>query len=108
MTDTLKAPVGFGMSANLLSQLGFVTMTDNHGNGTRGLSLTCAGKSSTKMTSVEAADLHYAIVPHAALAFNFNGEIPLGDLESPLQSLCRKLDAKAHHTSGSKPTAHTK
>ena len=39
MGDVLKAPVVFGISANLSSQLGIVPMSDNHGNQTQGMSL---------------------------------------------------------------------
>ncbi len=101
MGDVLKADVVLGMSANVSSELGLVTMTDNHGNATRGHTLTCSGSGPRQMTDVEWADMHAAIVPSSAVAINATGEIPmLGGLESPLQTLCRKLEAH------SKPSKH--
>jgi hypothetical protein len=96
MNDTLRAPVVFGFTANLSSMLGIVTMSDNHGNQTRGRTLSCAGRAPVYMSFQDWADLHHSFVPQTALALNMNGEIPLGDMESPLQTMCRKLEAEKH------------
>jgi hypothetical protein len=100
MGDILRAAVVSGGGANTGSMFDWVTLYDNHGNSTRGYQLTCAGKPSTKMNIEQWVALHDAIEPSARQAWNFNGTIPmLGNMESPLQTMCRKLDAQAHHTS---------
>lgn len=100
MTDVLKSPVLFGFTANLSSALGIVPMSDNYGNSTQGMKLTCSGRAPVRMSSVDMADLHEAINPSAEVAFNLRGEIPmLRGEQSPLETLCEKL----HHVSPGLP-----
>jgi hypothetical protein len=108
MGDTLKGPVVFGITLNLSSELGIVPMSDNHGNITQGRLLTCAGNAPVTLPTQDWADMHEAVVSETATALNMSGEIDLGSKESPLQSICRKLDARAHHAPANTPKGHAK
>jgi hypothetical protein len=107
VSDILKSEVIVGGTGNSGSMFGVVTLYDNHGNSTRGYNLTCSGHAPIKMPLDDWIDLHHAINPHAVRALNLNGTIPvLGGMESPLQTMCRKLDAQAHHSPV--PKGHTR
>lgn len=91
MGDKLSS--GVPLSGSPASALGLATLSDNHGNSTRGIRLYCAGEPSHKLTFKEWRDLHVAIEwPHAMLAFRLDGVIPiLGEMESPLKTKCDAL-----------------
>jgi len=98
MADVLRAPVIMGGTGNGGSMAGWITLYDNHGNSTRGMTLTCAGHPPITMDNKTWMAMHGAIDPHAFRALNFDGTIPmLYGIESPLQTVCRKLEAEAHH-----------
>ncbi len=98
MGDVLRSAVVMGGTGNGGSMFGIVTLHDNHGNSTRGGTLSCVGHKPLEMSTDAWLALHHVIDPFALLAFNFNGTIPLPDgVESPLQTMCRKTHAKTHH-----------
>ncbi|MGH6871240.1 MAG: hypothetical protein ACREHE_07025 [Rhizomicrobium sp.] len=107
MGDILKSQNGMiGGQGNGASEWGLVTLRDNHGNSTIGNDLTCKGRATIQMTPTQSNDLHDAIAPSAERAWNLHGEIPLGDLESPLQTLCRQIDAENRYQAQQHRTRH--
>ena len=95
--DYLTAGVLGGPAATGASMTGMATLTDNHGNSTSGHSLTCSGKPAIKMTDDQWRKLYQEIAPYALLAKPLFGPIVIFGHESPLQTMCRKRDADAHH-----------
>ena len=93
MNDTLYSSVSPAGAGNLLSLLGIATISDNHGNSTRGPQLTCAGRDPIRLNREDLTAMHRAIDPFAFLAFRFDGKIPLLGYESPLEIGCRNLDS---------------
>lgn len=91
MSDKLKSNVP--VAGSPASALGLTTLSDNHGNSTRGQHLTCAGSSPYWLAYKEWVALHSAIEwPHAFFAFRLDGVIPmLGEMESPLKTKCDAL-----------------
>ncbi len=97
MADYLKSVSIFGVQ---FAAIGLVPLRDNHGNSLIRNELFCAdGKSEHHLRSDEASALYDNIeTPHAWAAtasWRLDGVIPiLGGLESPLKTMCKKLDTK--------------
>jgi hypothetical protein len=98
MVDKLKSDVRVSAFANFLSMLGFSRLVDNYGNSTSGSEIACVGKLPVQLNSRAVEALHLAIAPYTIdSALRFDGEIPITDgAESPLKTMCRVLDEKAH------------
>lgn len=93
MSEKLEstAPLGLG---NMASWLRLGTVRDEHGNSTRGTVLQCADGQRHRLTYRQWNELHAALTLPAIrglLTLQFDGDMPLGGSESPLQAGCRAL-----------------
>jgi hypothetical protein len=84
------------------ARMGWGWLRDNHGNSAIGHALTCAGEPSVNLGASAFNSLYDAIgVPSGSDAWLHQREFPMwGGMESPLQTMCREIAAKKHHSKG--------
>lgn len=100
MADVIRTSPEYYPDEIGAANLGLATLRDNHGNSYSGHQLTCAGRSPEVLTYSDNVALLKSIHPHESLNFLRDpGEIPmLFDMESPLQSVCRKMKAQDYNS----------
>jgi len=89
-------------------QDGYATAWDNHGNSSSGFTLTCAGKKQVTLNLLQWYNLGENLgAARIGDLLSFDGEVHIPSrLESPLQHLCRKIEAEAHHAPHPVTTRH--
>jgi hypothetical protein len=107
-SDYLTGGVLGGQAANSASMMGWATLRDNHGNSTSGHSIACVGKPPITMNDADWRKLHQDIAPFALLAKPLFSAIVFPDQESPLQTMCRKLEAEKYHAARHEPVVRNK
>jgi hypothetical protein len=93
------------------AMLGLERLTDNHGNRFEKHVVTCAHKKPVAISYDAEVWLLKALTIHEHFSsFVHSGvDIPMVfGLESPLQTVCRKLDAEAHQAPAASPKARAK
>jgi hypothetical protein len=97
MSDTIRTDA-WANAMSLVSS-GVATAWDNHGNSTSGYTLTCAGKKPITLGFFEHDGLSSDLgILRIANLLNFDGEVHVpSSHSSPLQHLCRKIEAETHH-----------
>jgi hypothetical protein len=89
------------------AEYGFAKLIDNHGNSYKSDHLTCAGKPAVTLSFEGDTNLYMAIKHQDEFNFRSDGSIPMVfGMESPLQGMCRRIDAQAHQVP--KPKGHTR
>lgn len=91
--DYLKSRFPLGFIGARLAEYGIIPLKDNHGNSIKGRSLTCAGQPALFLDNHELTALQATISVFAMRAFKPNGEIALGEIESPLQTMCKARES---------------
>ena len=88
---------------------GSAALRDNHGNSWLGYDLTCSGKNPILLSFDQKTKLYEDVVFQDWFNLHTDGTIPVNfGMESPLQSMCRNLEAQAHRAPPNKPIGRAK
>jgi hypothetical protein len=103
--DSLRPTVALPLlpgTGNFFAGQGIGSISDNHGNSATSVWLTCHGeKKPITLSQSEWRELYWQLIgPHAKASEQYprpEGDIPiLFNMESPLQTMCRRKEADAH------------
>jgi hypothetical protein len=68
-------------------------ISDNHNNKVSGNDLSCSGKN-VSLSENEIGELYGKIILNSSIMDTFKEEKDLGEIESPLQNMCKKYSSE--------------